>query len=476
MKIDGIEIDSVLDSTKKLLTEDESISPALRAAIELIMLVVSLLANRLGLNSQNSSKPPSTDFDRKKNSRNKSDNPAGGQKGREGKTLRPFEEPDVVKDIPVNRALLPPGKYRDAGVQCRQVVDIEISRMVTEYRAQILINETGKKFTAEFPQGVNSAIQYGDGIKAHAVYLSQYQLLPYKRIEEYFSDQLNIPISAGALFNFNQKASDLIEKTGAENQIKAALRASPVLHVDETGVNINGKRRWLHCASSLTWTYFHAHDKRGKEAMDAAEILPCFTGILCHDHWKPYYRYILCEHSLCNAHHLRELERAWEQDKQKWANEMRALLTKLCQDVKDNDGKLTPESAHVAREQYREILFEGDKECPPPNEEDRPAGQRGRLKRTKARAVLERLREFENDALRFIEIKDVPFTNNQGENDIRMTKVHQKISGCFRSQNGADMFCLLRSYISSCRKQDVSASEALRLLFKGRLPDIFSSA
>jgi transposase len=170
------------------------------------------------------------------------------------------------------------------------------------------------------------------------------------------------------------------------------------------------------------------------------------------------------------------LERAWEQDKQKWANEMRALLTKLCQDVKDNDGKLTPESAHVAREQYREILFEGDKECPPPNEEDRPAGQRGRLKRTKARALLERLREFENDALRFIEIKDVPFTNNQGENDIRMTKVHQKISGCFRSQNGADMFCLLRSYLSSCRKQDVSASEALRLLFKGRLPDIFSSA
>jgi transposase len=135
MKIDGIEIDIVIDSTKKLLTEDKSISPALRAAIELIMLVVSLLANRLGLNSQNSSKPPSTVFDRKKNSRNKSDNPTGGQKGREGKTLNPFEEPDVVKDIPVNRALLPPGKYYGAGVQCRQAVDIEISRMVIEYKA-----------------------------------------------------------------------------------------------------------------------------------------------------------------------------------------------------------------------------------------------------------------------------------------------------------------------------------------------------
>jgi transposase len=144
--------------------------------------------------------------------------------------------------------------------------------------------------------------------------------------------------------------------------------------------------------------------------MDAAEILPCFTGIRSNDHRKPYYKYILCEHSLCNAHHLRELERAWEQDKQKWANEMRALLTKLCQ-----DGKLTPESAHVAREQYSEILFEGYKACPPPNEEDRPARQRGRLKRTKARTLLERLREIEKDAPRFIEIKDVPFTNNQGE-------------------------------------------------------------
>jgi transposase len=109
--------------------------------------------------------------------------------------------------------------------------------------------------------------------------------------------------------------------------------------------------------------------------MDAPEILPCSTGILCHDYWKPYYKYILCEHSLCDAHHLRELKRAWEQYKQKWANEMRVLLTKLCQDVKDNEGKLTPESAQVAREQYREILFEGDKECPPKNEEDRPAGQ-----------------------------------------------------------------------------------------------------
>lgn len=473
MKIDDIDIDRVVESTKKLLKEDKSTSPALLASIELILLVVSLLANRLGLNSKNSSKPPSTDPNREKKAKSNSNKPPGGQKGREGKTLSQFDEPDVVTDIPVDRQQLPPGNYRDAGVQRRQVVDIEISRVIKEYRAQVLVDEKGKKFVAPFPEGVNSPIQYGNSVKAHAVYLSQYQLLPYKRIEEYFADQLDIPISAGTVFNFNQAATDLVKQTGAENKIKVAIQNSYVVHVDETGININGKRQWLHCASSLTWTYFHAHDKRGKEAMDDAGILPEFRGILCHDHWKPYYKYVLCQHSLCNAHHLRELERAWAQDKQQWAQKMGKLLKKLCDDVKDSGGKLAPGEARIAREQYREILLNGDKECPPPDEKDRPKGKRGRLKRTKARALLERLREYEDDVVRFTEISEVPFTNNQGENDIRMTKVQQKISGCFRSQNGADMFCLLRSYISSCRKQDVSASDALRLLFEGRLPEIF---
>lgn len=473
MKIDDIDIDQVVESTKALLKEDKSISPALRVSIDLILLVVSLLVNRLGLNSKNSSKPPSTDPNREKKPKGQSNRSPGGQKGREGKTLSQFEEPDVVTDIPVDRQQLPPGNYRDGGFQRRQVVDIEISRIVKEFRAQVLINDKGEKFVAPFPEGVNSPIQYGNNLKAHVVYLSQYQLLPYKRIEEYFADQLDIPLSVGTVFNFNQAAAELIKQTGAEDKIKAAIRASLVVHADETGINIDGKRQWLHCASSLTWTYFHAHEKRGSEAMDEAGILPEFTGILCHDHWKPYYRYLLCQHALCNAHHLRELERAWEQDKQAWAQAMGKLLKKLCDDVKDSGGKLTPGAAKAAREEYREILLKGDEQCPPPDEKERPKWKRGRLKRSKSRALLERLREYEDDVLRFTEITEVPFTNNQGENDIRMTKVQQKISGCFRSQNGADMFCLIRSYVSSCRKQDVSASEALRSLFEGRLPHIF---
>jgi transposase len=225
------------------LQNDADASPALKASIELILLVVVLLAQRLGLNSQNSSIPPSKDSNRKK---------SGGQIGHKGVTLAPVDEPDEVKVLYVTQASLPQGNYREVGFQLRQVVDIDITRMVTEYQAQILEDEQGKRFVADFPDGVNSAVQYGNGVKAHAVYLSQYQLLPYKRIEEYFTDQLGIPLSSGTLERFNQQAAELLEQTGATNKIDNALKSAALLYVDETGINIGGKRQWLHCAMPIT--------------------------------------------------------------------------------------------------------------------------------------------------------------------------------------------------------------------------------
>ena len=208
--------------------------------------------------------------------------------------------------------------------------------------------------------------------------------------------------------------------------------------------------------------------------MDEMGVLPTFNGKLCHDHWKPYYRYDGCIHCLCNAHHLRELERAWEQDSQQWAKQMQELLLKINKDVQDAGGMLESDVAEKHKNRYRDLLMEADKECPPPDESQRK-GKRGRIKRSKARNLLERLRDFENDTLRFMEDELVPFTNNQGENDIRMTKVQQKISGCFRSEDGAAIFCRVRSYISTCRKQGVSASEALDLLFNGEWPEFMRS-
>ena len=200
--------------------------------------------------------------------------------------------------------------------------------------------------------------------------------------------------------------------------------------------------------------------------MDHIGIISNFSGVLCHDHWKPYYNYN-CLHALCNAHHIRELERAIEQDDQKWAISMKDFLVKLNDEVNVSGGILSEEECKKYREKYRNILKKAELESPPPV---KIIGKRGRIKKTKSRNLLERLMSFENDILRFIENKDVPFTNNLGENDFRMTKVQQKISGCFRSFEGAYIFCRLRSYLSTCRKHGIKSTEGLKLLFEGKLP------
>jgi transposase len=470
VKLEAIDVESTIENTRRLLDEDQSVSPALKASIELLLLLVTLLLNRLGLNSNNSSKPPSSDPNREKKKKQSSPNKPGGQKGHNGTSLKKVEKPDVIKDIALDPSTLPKGSYQEVGYEARQIIDIDISQIVTEYRAQILEDASGKRYTAPFPDGVNRPVQYGLNLKAHSVYLSQYQLIPYNRIEETFQDQAGIPVSGGSIYNFNEEAYEKLETFDAI--VKSRLINSDVSHADETGINIDGKRRWLHCVSNDDWTYFLPHEKRGGDAMNEMGILPNFTGILCHDHWKPYFNFD-CQHSLCNAHHLRELQRAWEQDGQQWARDTRDLLLEINTAVDDAGGQLTQDAALEFRRRYRELLEKAQKECPPPDESQRK-GKRGRLKRSKARNLLERLIDYENETLRFMQDERVPFTNNQGENDIRMTKVQQKISGCFRSMKGAAIFCRVRSYLSTCKKHGVRASVALRLLFEGKLPDFLN--
>jgi len=449
------------------IDQEKDLSPALKASLELLLLVVTMMAERLGLNSKNSSTPPSADPNREKTPRPKTGRKPGGQPGREGKALVQVENPDVVKDIPLDRSTLPEGNYRDNGYVARQVFDIDISTVVTEYRAQVLIDDTGRRFTAPFPLGVSSATQYGTGVKVTSVYMSIQQLIPYNRIEDQLADQMNIGVSVGSIFNFNQDAHNRLETF--EDWLRNKLILSSLVHADETGINIGGDRLWLHSASNSLYTFYYPHQKRGHEAMDEMGVLPPFQGILCHDHWKPYYRYAPI-HALCNAHHLRELERAWEKDGQQWAKRMQDLLLEIKKAVDDAGGILDPPKIESFQERYRKLLEDADQECPPPDETNRK-GKRGRIPRSKSRNLLERLRDYEADVLRFMTVKEVPFSNNQAENDVRMTKVQQKISGCFRSELGAKIFCRVRSYISTCRKHGVSASEALRFLFTGSLPD-----
>jgi len=469
LTFDNIDVDASLANIRELLKVETSTSPALRAAIEVLVMLVTILVNRLAINSKNSSKPPSFDPNRARKPKSKSARKPGGQDGHDGVTLQPVDDPDEVKRLTVDRAKLLKGTYRYVGFEKRQVIDIDIRRFVVEYQAEILEDAHGNRIIASFPNGVDRQIQYGNGIKAHAVYLSQYQLLPYNRIEEYFRDQLQIPLSAGSLFNFNREASCYLAPFDA--WVREELTNEPLLHVDETGINIGGKRHWLHCTSNERLTFFYPHAKRGTEAMNEIGILPKFRGFLCHDHWKPYFSYD-CFHALCNSHHVRELQFAFERDGQHWAQTMQDLLLECNQAVNDAGGLLTTETADAYRQRYHDILQEATTECPPP---DKPQqGRKGRIKRSKSRNLLERLRDFETETLRFMVVKEVPFTNNQGENDIRMTKVHQKISGCFRSMEGAIMFCRIRSYLSTCRKQNVSATDALRWLFEGRWPDFMT--
>ena len=470
MKIESIDIQATIEKAQSLVREDKQLSAATKSMFEILILVITLLANRLNLNSTNSSKPPSSDPNRIKPTRKKTGKKPGGQNGHIGTTLQKVDVPDRVKEIKIDRRKLPVGRYRQDGFEARQVFDIDISRVVTEYRAQVLIDDKGNRFVAPFPEGVTKAVQYGTGFKAHSVYMSQFQLIPYNRIQDYFADQVHIPVSEGSIFNFNKDAFQLLD--GFEKRVKHQLTVSHLAHADETGINMGGTRWWLHCVSNDFWTLHYPHERRGMDAIIDMDVLPGFKGVLCHDHWKPYYK-LGCTHALCNAHHLRELTRAWEQDGQKWAKKLGDLLETINCKVNEAGGVLDAIESQKYRLKYRALLKQGEIECPEPIK-PKEKGKGGRIKRSKSRNLLIRLRDYEQDVLRFMDNKHVPFTNNQGENDIRMTKVQQKISGCFRSMDGAKIFCRVRSYLSTCRKHGVKSSRALELLFNGKLPDFLT--
>jgi transposase len=465
MTATSVNIEASIQTAKELIAKEKNLSPALKVALDVLLLLVTILANQLGLNSKNSSKPPASDPNREKKLKEPGTRKPGGQHGHIGTTLKQIPDPDQIKELTVDRSTLPSGSWRVAGYETRQVIDVDISSFVTEWRAEVLEHQNGKRYVAEFPKDVTRPVQYGINVKVNAVYMSQFQLIPYNRIEDHFQDQLGIPISAGTINNFNKDAFDRLE--AFESWVKEQLGSSPLVHGDETGINIGGKGRWLHTVCNDNFTYYYPHEKRGGVAIDEMGILPEYKGIICHDHWKPYFNYG-GSHSLCNAHHLRELERALEQDKQKWAEQMILLLKEINKATNDAGGRLEKAVSEHYRKRYRDLLHEAERECPPPDE---PAVKKqGKTARSTARNLLERLQKFENETLRFMDDEIVPFSNNQAENDLRMTKVQQKISGCFRSMDGAKMFCRIRSYLSTCRKQGVSASEGLRLLFQGKWP------
>lgn len=227
--------------------------------------------------------------------------------------MQKVDDPNAIKILELNRTTLPQREYKEAGFESSQVFDIDIRRVVTEYCAEVLVDQSGLSFTASFPVAVTKAVQYGNGVKAQTLYLPQYQPIPYQRVQEQFQDQFQLPISACSIFAFNQQAYALLVQF--ELKLIAKMLLLPVLHADETMINIGGKTTGYTVSQIHSGLYNYARAKRGSEAMAAMNVLPRFTGILCHDHWNPYFQ-LNCQYALCNAHHLRELTYAEEQKQQ----------------------------------------------------------------------------------------------------------------------------------------------------------------
>lgn len=433
---------------------------------------IKALEDRLSQNSSNSSRPPSSDWPTKKRSlRKKTGRSPGGQKGHRGHNLKMVDSPDSINLISVSSCsgcgrsledILPDGYSK------RQVFDLPpIKIEVIEHRAEEKsCPHCGQLNRAPFPEGVDQPTQYGTAIKAYAVYLNQYQLLPYERIRELFLDLFGTGLSTGTIVNANRTCYGALKPV--EDMIKDKVTASGVVHFDETGLYTEKKRWWLHVASTEDLTYYGCHPKRGKAATDDIDILPNFNGVAIHDGWDTYFNYS-CGHGLCNAHHLRELKGIEESCKQKWAPDMASLLVEIKEAVDERRevaDKLDEHEIDSFKDRYDKIIKRGLAKNPPVKKRDGPK-KRGRIKQSKATNLLLRLKKYREETLLFMYDFDVPFENNVAERDARMMKVQQKISGTFRSADGARTFCRIRGYISTVRKNSLSVIDAIQSAFEG---------
>ena len=469
---------------------------------------VKALEDRASKDSHNSSKPPSSDDGFKpptpktKSQRESRGLKSGGQPGHEGKTLRAVETPqhvEVHSPFTCRGCGADLGGEEGEGIERRQVFDLpELALEVTEHQSlRKRCVGCGTTTAGAFPEGVTQPVQYGPRIKALGVYFQAYQLLPLERTSEALADLFGASLSVGTLKTALRAASQTL--LPVEAQIRAALIQSPVAHFDETGVQIDGKLRWLHVTATPRLTFYQPHDKRGREALESIGILPDFTGWAIHDFFGSYLKYP-CRHGQCNAHLLRELTYIEERFEQPWALQFKQLLKDAKAEVEQakaaGAAALGVRRVNAFEKRYGRIVAEGlaVQRDPPslfrnrrgrPTEPPRVAEggdpepilgprKRGRKAQTPPKNLLDRLRKHSQGILAFLREFQVPFDNNLAERDLRMMKVQQKISGCFRTMDGAQDFSRLRGYISTLRKQGLPVLTSLEQVFRGdpRLPDL----
>jgi len=449
------------------LRQEELLAQARTQPEVVVALVLTLeakirdLERRVALDSTNSSKPPSSDGLKKPPARSlrvKTGRKPGGQPGHPGRTLEQVKTPDHTQV----HALLtcPCGRCDGVSLKAapvlayerRQVFDLPPLRLeVTEHQAEIkLCPISGLQVRAAFPSGVDAPVQYGPHFRGFTLYFFNEQILPFDRLRKTCLDLFGQPLSLGTLTQTNARAYAAL--ASVETAIIRELLQAPVLHADESGLRVANRLHWLHVASTAFLTFFGVHANRGAEAMDALGILPFFRFWLIHDHWKAYYKYEAL-HALCNQHLLRELKFLFEQCGERWADQLSRFLLAWKEDPRIQEG-LDEEAFKEALRHYKAIIRKAWADHP-----RRRPGQ-GRTKQDKATNLLDRLEDYDLCVLAFLIDPNVPFTNNQGEQDIRMIKVKQKISGCFRTLDGAQCFARIRSYLSTSRKQGRNLWEA----------------
>lgn len=466
--------DAVVDLVEFLFAQiDEQ-----REMIDALTLRVNGLEDQLAKNSRNSSKPPSSDGLAKnkpkpKSLRAKGANKPGGQKGHPGSTLSFVENPDhVISHAPkeCEGCGMLGGGGEVLGYERRQVVDVPpLALEVTEHRAcRERCMRCARINTAQFPVEANLAgVSYGPSIKALGVYLMGYQLLPYERTHELLCDLFGSPAPGVGTLHSNVK-SCFAGLEGFEEWIKERLSEADVAHFDETGLRVGASGAWVHVSSTRDLTHYALHAKRGSGATQEIGILPSFGGVAVHDGWSAYRAYDKCQHALCNAHHLRELTFVEEEHKQEWAGRMKELLKGIEDEVRKEAASggigLSSEKMREFEGRYEGMVQAGLKANPPPEK----TGKRGRPKQSKGKNLVDRLDKQRGWVLAFMKDFGVPFDNNQAERDVRMVKVRQKISGGFRTNEGAEAFLRIRSYISTVRKQGENVLAALEGVLVGK--------